>query len=213
MIGFTVYCYPSTIGNGNMVISELVKDAYQGTVSRDLLIKTCFCRGALLAISMNSGFIGGFIFPLLTIGVLVGVIAHDLFPNAPYSLFLCSFMSALPAGIAPIPYTLICLTAFLFSLNVYQITPVFIATMVSYLIVSGTGILPTLQRKAQEREQANAQARLQDKLRRMQEDDDETGAGAPEVKDDDPPLSLFKYVRMNKERAGRSSRSLSPALE
>ena len=213
MIGFTNYALPSTVGNGSMLVSTLVTDAYNGTVSKDLLIKTCFARGALLAISMNCGFIGGFIFPLLTIGVLVGVISHELLPDAPYGLFLTCFISALPAGIAPIPYTLICLTAFLFSLNVYQITPVFIATMVSYLIVSGTGILPTLQRKAQEREKEGFKARAQDKLRRFQEDD-ENAAVDEEEKGDNDPLSLIKYIHMNREKAAaaKSARSMSPSF-
>lgn len=85
--------------------------------------------------------------------------------------------------------------------------------MVSYLIVSGTGILPTLQRKAQEREQASLQARTQDKLRRLQQEDENANDGRDvEEKGGDDPLSLFKYIRMNKEKAaGKSTRSLSPS--
>jgi H+/Cl- antiporter ClcA len=141
-----------TTGNGNMMLDNIISFGNGHEVPISNYISSGFARACLLGISMNCGFVGGFIYPLITMGTIAGTACYMKFSYLPIGLCLSCFITAIPSGLVPMPYTLTCLSCFTFSLNNYQAAPVFIATMTSYLIVSGSGILPKLQAKVQERQ-------------------------------------------------------------
>ena len=89
----------------------------------------------LLGISMNCGFVGGVIFPFLTIGTIAGVLLQHLFNYLPLGLCVGTFMFSIGCGLIPAPFTFTALSAFLFYFGAYQTVPVFIAIITSYTIV------------------------------------------------------------------------------
>ncbi len=144
IVGTVNWALPLTVGNGNLIFPFLIKAGLHGDVSQKLLVCTGFARMFLLGVSMNCGFIGGIIFPFLTMGYISGTIMYLNYPYIPQGLCLGTFMISIACGIVPMPFTFTCLTVFIFYFGVYQTAPIFIASFVSYLIVSGSGLMKKL---------------------------------------------------------------------
>ena len=102
-----------TVGDGNLVsmpiIGFTISSISQGTapIDEDLLIRSAFAKMFCLAISMNCGMIGGFIFPMLTIGIMASAVAYQRYPDVPFLLFVSCFLSGIPSGVCPMPFTLL----------------------------------------------------------------------------------------------------------
>jgi H+/Cl- antiporter ClcA len=149
-IGLVNWALPLTVGNGNQVLLPILRYGYRNQLSQKLLICTAFSRIFLLAISMNSGFVGGFIFPIIAIGVIAGVVGYQMYPGCPLGLMVGCFMAALPASICPMPMTLCGIAIYSFFFGLYQTVPIFIATIVSYTLIVGTGLFTELQKRGNE---------------------------------------------------------------
>jgi H+/Cl- antiporter ClcA len=165
------WALPATVGNGELINAWTIKYGgmcrysttnpdckEQGYVSDHLLICTGFARMVLLGVSMNCGFVGGIVYPFLTMGILAGSIAYRHYPEVPLGLFVSAFMVALPSGIVPMPFTFTCLAAFTFFLGLYQTVPIFVACIVSFSLVCSSGLMKGLVRRSEAREAAEAAA-------------------------------------------------------
>ena len=117
-------------------------------MDRGLLLQSAFAKMLCLAISMNCGLIGGFIFPMLTIGIMAACVAYQIYPDIPLLLFAGCFLAGIPSGVCPMPITLIALPCTLFFIGLEQTAPIFIAATTSYCVVVGSGIFATLQSRA-----------------------------------------------------------------
>lgn len=148
VIGLINWALPLTVGNGNQEFVYFIKYGCNGDVSQKLLLCTGFARMVLLGVSMNAGFCGGIIFPFLTMGMIAGAVMYLNFPYVPKGLCVGAFMVAIPAGIVPMPFTFTALVVFIFYFGLYQIAPIFVAVVVSYLIVSGSGLFKKLASRA-----------------------------------------------------------------
>jgi H+/Cl- antiporter ClcA len=126
----------------------IIKFGAGKVVSEKLLLCTAFARMFLLGVSMNCGFVGGIIFPFLTMGMLAGTICYLHYDFLPLGLCVGTFMIAVPSGIVPMPFTLTCLSVFLFYFGLYQVVPIFIASFTAYLIVCGSGLFKKLSSRA-----------------------------------------------------------------
>jgi H+/Cl- antiporter ClcA len=134
------------VGNGNQTLKSLIR--LGADLPLDLLMSTAFARMFTLGVSMNCGFVGGFIFPIFTIGLIVGVMAHNQYPDVPLGLTVCCFLAGVPSGICPMPFTMLCLTCFIFFLGLTQTVPVFISCIVAYTVFTGLGIFGALTSRA-----------------------------------------------------------------
>lgn len=141
-----------TVGNGHQSSTSIIKN-FQ-SYSTHLLLCTAFARVFTLAISMNCGFIGGFVFPLLSLGIIAGVIAHQQYDYLPLGLTIGCFLAAMPAGICPMPFTLVGISCFLLYFGLQQTVPIFISCVTAYLMFTGIGVMGVLQQRAQQAEKA-----------------------------------------------------------
>eukprot|EP01032_Pedospumella_encystans_P020341 gene20341-23105_t len=158
-IGTINWALPGTYGNGELVNTWVIKyGGIYGELDDNLLLCTGFARMVLLGISMNCGFVGGIVYPFLSMGMLAGVVAHQHYPEVPLGLFISSFMVALPCGIVPMPFTFTCLSAFAFFLGLNQTVPVFVAVVTSFSLVCSSGLMKGLVRRSEAREAAEAAA-------------------------------------------------------
>lgn len=149
--GLVNWVLPLTVGNGVLELSYIVHGAAEGILSQHILISSAFARAFLLGISMNCGFIGGPIFPLLSLGLLSGVVLHINFPGVPLALGITGFMVAITGAFIPITFTLVCFAAFSLYLGKTEITPVFVAALTSYIALSASGFLAVLHNFAEAR--------------------------------------------------------------
>jgi H+/Cl- antiporter ClcA len=152
--GTVNWALPATVGNGNIIFPWIIKYGHDGQISEKLLLCTAFARMFLLGVSMNCGFVGGIIFPFLTIGIIAGTLTYTHYTFLPLGLCISSFMISISCGIVPMPFTFTCLSAFAFYNGLYQIVPIFISAITSYLIVCGSGLFKKLSSRAQEQKNA-----------------------------------------------------------
>jgi len=158
-IGCMAWAVPLTIGDGNMVLNGIVKFGSTNEISRNVLVCSLFGKMFTLAVSMSSGFVGGFIFPLITISVLMAMISFSIMtnglddeqndPDQPLGLYISCFMAAIPGAIAPMPVTMVFLAASVLFFNLTQLAPIFLSVITSYLLVCGSGIFERMQKRAQ----------------------------------------------------------------
>lgn len=149
ILGLINYTLPLTVGNGNLVSGPLIKNAAMNIhMDQGLLLQSAFAKMFCLAISMNCGLIGGFIFPMLTVGIMAACVGYQLYPDIPFLLFCGCFLAGIPSGVCPMPITLIALPCTLFFIGLEQTAPIFIAATTSYCIVVGSGVFAALQSRA-----------------------------------------------------------------
>jgi len=154
IIGAVNYALPMTVGNGQMQFAYIVKyGGFQSKLSQNLLICSGFGRVLLFCVSMNSGHIGGFLFPIMTIGLIAGTVFHNSYPYVPYGLCVGTFMVSIPSGIAPMPYTLTLLSTIIFFFGTYQTIPVFVSVITAYTIICGSGLMKMISLKQREKEE------------------------------------------------------------
>lgn len=138
---------PLTVGNGSLVVRSVVTYTIQKKVSTHLLVCSGFAKALTLGLSMHGGFVGGVVFPMITMGTIAACVCNQLFPEVPIGLALGCFLSGLPCSLVPMPFTFSLLMIFIFHFGLYQTVPIFITTVVSYSIVVGTGIYNALIKK------------------------------------------------------------------
>lgn len=158
IIGTINWALPLTVGNGSIEFNYFIEYAANGDVSQKLLLCTGFARMVLLGISMNSGFCGGIIFPFLTMGMIAGALMHVNYPYVPKGLCIGAFMVAIPSGVVPMPFTFTALSVFVFYFGLYQVAPIFMAVITSFLLVSGSGLFKKLVSRAAEQQAAAEEA-------------------------------------------------------
>ncbi|KAJ1424259.1 chloride channel [Ochromonadaceae sp. CCMP2298] len=205
-IGLVNWALPGTVGNGNMVNGYFIR--YSGftsnteVISRKLLICTGFARMFLLGVSMNCGFVGGVVFPFLTMGIITGCIAFQFYPHIPLGLFVASFMVSLPCGIVPMPFTFTCLSAFAFFLGLNQTVPVFVAVITSYSLVCSTGLMKHMVNKSEERARKEKEAN-ENKANGAAEKEVAGTADRDKARKEADDFALAHYL--NKEKKGSAT--------
>jgi len=121
VVGSISYVLPLTIGDGNMTLAPIIRQTFlqvqsdndgivleEPYITSHLLICSIFAKMFCIGVSMNCGFVGGFVFPLITIGAMAGSVASLLNPSQPIGLCIGAFMSAVPAGICPMVSLVVC---------------------------------------------------------------------------------------------------------
>ena len=97
---------------------------------------------------MNCGFVGGFVMPMISMGLITGVLCHKQYDDIPLGMAVSCFLAAVPSAICPIPYTMMGVSCFVFFLGLQQTVPVFISCVVAYMCLTGIGVLGALQERA-----------------------------------------------------------------
>jgi len=163
LFGLIAVAYPLTLGDGALQLPHVIKRAYEGdwikaidggmrnggsiravtavpTITVGTLWGTLVGKLLSMAICLGFGFVGGQIFPCIYAGVCAGMIVCRVVPSLPVTLAVPCMMSAVPASFAPIPFTLVGLTALVLVMDGSMAAPVFVATFVSFLTNCGFGI-------------------------------------------------------------------------
>ena len=185
IVGAINYALPLTVGNGSLAMRAVIKFGHNyvqkpfeippeyvpfipadlpiptgsnngGSLTPHLLICTGFAKLFVLGVSMNCGFVGGFVFPTILVGAIAGTLFYQWQTTVPLGLCVACFISAVPAGICPMPFTLACLSIFTLFNGLYQTVPIYVATLMSYLLVCGSGVFTALQLRAQQNQAAQA---------------------------------------------------------
>jgi H+/Cl- antiporter ClcA len=133
-------CNPLLVGSGMQFISRLVR--VEVTASDvPWLVATAFGKLVSMSACIGFGLLGGPIFPMMFVGLCLGMSTTPLLPIA---LAVPCCTCATVGSIVPIPFTLVIYIAFSMSLSINQIGPVFVASFVAFSFVGGIGLIKRL---------------------------------------------------------------------
>ena len=146
VFGLVGVVLPLTLFTGSDQLETVLQDA--GTLGLGLLVAVVVAKMLTFAVSQGSGFIGGPIFPSLFIGGTAGVIVHQVFPGVPLGLAFSCMLAAVPGSLAPVPFSMVLLAAFLTEVGVLQTAPIFIAVVTALLTMEGVKYLISIRKRS-----------------------------------------------------------------
>jgi H+/Cl- antiporter ClcA len=139
VFGVVGVALPLTMFSGSDQLKTVLEEA--GTLGLGLLAAVVIAKMVTFAISQASGFVGGPIFPSLFIGGTAGVFVHQVIPGVPLGLAFTCLLAAVPGALAPAPFSMVLLAAFLTQVGALQTAPILIAVITAYLTMEAVKYL------------------------------------------------------------------------
>jgi len=146
VFGIVGVALPLTMFSGSDQLKTVLEDA--GTLGVGLIAVLVSAKMLTFAVSQGSGFVGGPIFPSLFIGGTAGVLVHQVIPGVPLGLAFTCLLAAVPGGLAPAPFSMVLMAAFLTQVGALQTAPILIAVITSYLTLEAVKYLLASRKQA-----------------------------------------------------------------
>jgi H+/Cl- antiporter ClcA len=127
--------------------SDQLKTVTHGSLGLGLLAALVIAKMLTFAVSQESGFVGGPIFPTLFIGGTAGVLVHHVIPGVPLGLAFTCLLAAVPGGVVSAPFSMVLLAAFMTQVGALQTAPILIAVITAFLTVEGVTYLIASRRQ------------------------------------------------------------------
>lgn len=128
ILGVIAFYFPITRYFGHHQINEL----FTGNFSLTLLIAILAFKIIAIAVTVTSGWRGGFIIPLFFVGATIGLILHQLFPAINLTLAVVSCMAAINACVTRTPMSTTILLATLTGFG--HFIPILFASLTGYFL-------------------------------------------------------------------------------
>lgn len=133
-IGLMAFALPLTVGAGQSQLSVVIDDAT--ALGAGLLIVVLLVKMVAMALSLEVGFMGGNVFPMIFMGGTAGTIVYLLFPDIPIALAVSCMLAAVPGSFLKAPVSMVFIAAIALYLDAETTAPVAVAVVTSYLIVA-----------------------------------------------------------------------------
>ena len=146
VFGIVGVALPLTMFSGGDQLTTVLNDA--GTLGLGLLAATLIAKMLTFAVSEGSGFVGGPIFPSLFIGGTAGVLVHQVIPGVPLGLAFTCLLAAVPGALAPAPFSMVLMAAFLTQVGALQTAPILIAVVTAFLTLEAVKYLLASRKQA-----------------------------------------------------------------
>src|SRR5690606_1824339 len=128
LLGIIAYYLPITRYFGHHEINGLL----HGDYALELLFIILIFKIIAIAITVTSGWRGGFIIPLFFVGATLGLIIHQLFPSTNLTLAVVSCMAAVNACVTRTPMSTTILLATLTGFG--HLIPILFASLTGYFL-------------------------------------------------------------------------------
>ena len=135
VFGLVGVALPLTMFSGSDQLNSVLKGA--GTLGLGLIVAILIAKIFTFAVSQQSGFVGGPIFPSLFIGGTAGVLVHQVIPSVPLGLAFACLLAAVPGSVAAAPFSMVLMAAFLTQVGALQTAPILIAVVTAFLAMEG----------------------------------------------------------------------------
>ena len=146
VFGIVGVALPLTMFSGSDQLETVLNAA--GTLGVGLLAAILIAKMLTFAVSQGSGFVGGPIFPSLFIGGTAGVLVHQVIPGMPLGLAFTCLLAAVPGALAPAPFSMVLMAAFLTQVGALQTAPILIAVVTAFLTMEAVKFLVARRRLA-----------------------------------------------------------------
>jgi H+/Cl- antiporter ClcA len=134
LVGLIAVALPLTLGAGQSQLETVVEEA--STLGIGLLAVVLIAKMATMALSLQAGFLGGNVFPLIFMGGTAGVIVHLAVPEIPYALAVSCMLAAVPGSYLKAPVSLAFIAVIAMHLGPESVAPIVVAVVTAYLLVS-----------------------------------------------------------------------------
>lgn len=128
ILGMISFYLPLTRYFGHHELNELLSQ----DLTIQLLIAILIFKIVAIAITVTSGWRGGFIIPLFFVGATLGLIIHHFFPNTHITLTIVSCMAAINACVTRTPMSTTILLATLTGFSYF--VPILFASLTGYFL-------------------------------------------------------------------------------
>ncbi len=128
ILGIISFYFPLTRYFGHRELNELLT----GNLSVKILLAILAFKIIAIAVTVTSGWRGGFIIPLFFVGTTLGLILHYIFPVISLSLTVISCMAAVNACVTRTPMSTAILLSTLTGFN--YIIPILFASLTGYFL-------------------------------------------------------------------------------
>ena len=146
VFGIVGVALPLTMFSGSDQLKTVVSDG--GALGLGLLAAILIAKMLTFAVSEASGFVGGPIFPSLFIGGTAGVLVHQVIPGVPLGLAFTCLLAAVPGALAPAPFSMVLMAAFLTQVGALQTAPILIAVVTAFLATEAVKYLLAIRQQA-----------------------------------------------------------------
>ena len=146
VFGIVGVALPLTMFSGSDQLTTVLNDA--GSLGVGLLAAILIAKMLAFAVSEGSGFVGGPIFPSLFIGGTAGVLVHQVIPGVPLGLAFTCLLAAVPGALAPAPFSMVLMAAFLTQVGALQTAPILIAVVTAFLTTGAVKYLLASRKQA-----------------------------------------------------------------
>ena len=144
--GIVGVALPLTMFSGSDQLKTVL--SHEGTLGLGLLAAILIAKMATFAVSQASGFVGGPIFPSLFIGGIAGAVVHQVIPGMPLGLAFTCLLAAVPGALAPAPFSMVLMAAFLTQVGALQTAPILIAVVTAFLTMEAVKYLLASRKQA-----------------------------------------------------------------
>ena len=130
VFGIVGVALPLTMFSGSDQLTTVLN---AGGLGIGLLVAILIAKMFTFGVSQGSGFVGGPIFPSLFIGGTAGVLVHQVIPGVPLGLAFTCLLAAVPGALAPAPFSMVLMAAFLTQVGALQTASILIAVVTAFL--------------------------------------------------------------------------------
>ncbi|MFO7699123.1 MAG: chloride channel protein [Acidimicrobiia bacterium] len=146
LVGLIALALPLTVGAGQSQLGVAIDNS--AALGIGLLVLVLFAKMVAMSLSLEVGFLGGNVFPMIFMGGTAGTIVHLAFPDIPLALAVGCMLAALPGSYLRAPISLVFIAAIALYLNAEAIAPVAVAVITAYLLVAGVRYVVSNRRAA-----------------------------------------------------------------
>ena len=141
LIGGIAFALPLAAAGGSSQLAFETDNI--GAIGVGLLLAVLLAKMAAVALSLEAGFLGGTVFPMLFIGGTTGVLIHELLPDVPAALAVAAMIAAVPGAMIGAPVSFVLLGAGTVGVGVEGIAPVGLAVVTSHITASALQLRKT----------------------------------------------------------------------
>jgi len=194
LLGAIGYIAPLTLGSGMEQIKMIMILHWNGELGTPVLMGTVFLKCLTYGLSVGGGFVGGIFFPTVFMGACLGLALNSYDEKwFPLVLSVSCSLAAVPGSFCPCPFTILTLVQSLLIMGSYEVAPIFVTLIFSYLTLMGVGIIWQLQSSLVPERKNNL-------TQKQDESDEEVAKGAQPVdpnrlKVNAKPIRLLNSVK------------------
>ena len=131
LVGAIAFVLPLTANGGSSQLSYETEQA--GTLAAGLLLVVLVAKMFAVHLSLQAGFLGGTVFPMLFMGGTAGLFVHEVLPGVPMALAVAGMMAALPGAIIGAPVSFVLIGVVGVGIGVESLAPIGIAVITAHL--------------------------------------------------------------------------------